>query len=92
MHTFDTIEKAISDIQEGKMIIVIDDYNRENEGDLLMSAEMVTDDAINFMATYGKGLICMPCQKEILDSLDINPMVFSNTDHYQTAFTVSIDH
>lgn len=87
-----SIEEALGEIKKGKMIIVVDDDNRENEGDLLMAAECVTDQAINFMASYGKGLICMPAEKKILDHLEIFDMVQNNTDNHQTAFTVSIDH
>lgn len=92
MIKFNTIEEAIEDIKNGKMIVVVDDENRENEGDLLMSAEKVTPEAINFMATHGRGLICMPLEKARLDELNIHPMVDVNTDPHQTAFTVSIDH
>lgn len=92
MMNFNTIEEALEDIQEGKMVIVIDDPDRENEGDLLMAAEKVTGDAINFMATYGKGLICVPMTKERVSSLDIHAMVSENTDNHETAFTVSVDH
>jgi len=89
---FNSVKEAIDDIKDGKMIVVIDNPNRENEGDLLMAGEMVSSEAINFMATHAKGLICMPTTKELLDPLDINPMVTNNTDNYQTAFTVSIDY
>ncbi|MGL4394623.1 MAG: bifunctional 3,4-dihydroxy-2-butanone-4-phosphate synthase/GTP cyclohydrolase II [Brevinema sp.] len=92
MDRFNTIEQAIQDIKAGRMIVVIDDYDRENEGDLLMAAEKVTPEAINFMATHGKGLICMPCEKQLLEKLHIEPMVYNNTDQYSTAFTVSVDH
>lgn len=92
MFNFNTIEEAIEDIRNGKIIVVVDDPDRENEGDLLMAAEKVTPEAINFMATYGKGLICMPAEKAILDSLNIHPMVENNTDNHQTAFTVSVDY
>ena len=86
-----TIKAALKDIEAGKMIIVIDDEDRENEGDLVMAAEKVTPEAINFMATYGRGLICLPMEKSHLDRLGIGMMVNHNTDSYQTAFTVSID-
>nr|MCM0167168.1 bifunctional 3,4-dihydroxy-2-butanone-4-phosphate synthase/GTP cyclohydrolase II [Paeniclostridium ghonii] len=89
---FNSIEEAIEDIKEGKIVVVIDDEDRENEGDLLMAAEKVTPEAINFMATYGRGLICMPLEEELLNSLDIHQMVKENTDNHETAFTVSIDH
>lgn len=92
MFKFNSIEEAIEDIKIGKIIVVIDDEDRENEGDLLMAAEKVTPEAINFMATYGKGLICMPIEADTLDRLDISQMVTNNTDNHETAFTVSIDH
>lgn len=91
MHKFNTIEEAIEDIKLGKMIVVVDDEDRENEGDLLMAAEKVTPEAINFMAKYGRGLVCMPIEGCRLNELDIPQMVIDNTDNYQTAFTVSID-
>ena len=91
-YKFDTIEQAIADLKAGKMVLVTDDADRENEGDLIMSAEHVTTEAINFMATYAKGLICMPCDGKILDRLQLDPMVANNTDNHETAFTVSIDH
>jgi len=87
---FDTIEEAIEDIREGKIIIVVDDEDRENEGDFLMAAAKVTPEAINFMAKHGRGLICMPCLGERLDELNIHPMVSNNTSTHETAFTVSI--
>ena len=89
---FAPIEQAIADIRAGKMVLVTDDPDRENEGDLIMSAEYVTPDDINFMATHAKGLICMPCDGAILDRLQMEPMVANNTDNHETAFTVSIDH
>lgn len=88
---FNTIDEAIDDLKEGKMIIVVDDEDRENEGDLLMAAEKVTPEAINFMAKYGRGLICVPMLKERLDELNIGNMVYNNTDPKNTAFTVSVD-
>jgi 3,4-dihydroxy 2-butanone 4-phosphate synthase / GTP cyclohydrolase II len=91
MYKFNTIEEGIEDIKAGKMIVVVDDEDRENEGDLLMAAEKVTAEAVNFMAKYGRGLICMPVTGERLKKLDILPMVQQNTDSHQTAFTVSID-
>lgn len=91
MYKFNTIEEAIKDIKEGKIIVVVDDEDRENEGDLLMAAEKVTPEAINFMAKYGRGLICMPILGDRLNDLDIPQMVQHNTDNHQTAFTVSID-
>ncbi|CEO29572.1 bifunctional 3,4-dihydroxy-2-butanone-4-phosphate synthase/GTP cyclohydrolase II [Paraclostridium sordellii] len=92
MFKFNTIEEALEDIKEGKIVIVVDDEDRENEGDLLMAAECVTPEAINFMATYGRGLICMPIDEEKAKALNLHPMVENNTDNHETAFTVSIDH
>ena len=92
MFKFNEIEDAVADIRAGKIIIVIDDEDRENEGDLVMAAEKVTGEAINFMATYGKGLICTPMEEEILKELQINSMVENNTDNHETAFTVSVDY
>ena len=88
---FNTVEEAIEDIKAGKIVVVVDDEDRENEGDLLMAAEKVTPEAINFIATYGRGLICMPVHGERLDELGICAMVSENTDNHCTAFTVSID-
>jgi 3,4-dihydroxy 2-butanone 4-phosphate synthase/GTP cyclohydrolase II len=88
---FDLIESAIRDIARGRLVIVVDDEDRENEGDLVMAAERATPRAINFMAKHGRGLICMPLTPERLDELRIPSMVPDNTDHLQTAFTVSID-
>lgn len=89
---FNKVEEAIEDIKNGKMVIVVDDESRENEGDLLMAAEKVTPEAINFMATHGKGLICIPIKENLANKLNIEPMVNKNTDNHGTAFTVSIDH
>ncbi len=91
MYEFNTIEEAIEDIKQGKIIVVVDDEDRENEGDLLMAAEKVTPEAVNFMAKYGRGLVCMPIDGLRLNELDIPQMVEHNTDSLQTAFTVSID-
>lgn len=88
---FNTIEEAIKDIKDGKMIVVVDDEDRENEGDLLMAAEMASQTAINFMATHGRGLICVPMEKKRLNELNIHPMIKLNTDPKETAFTVSVD-
>lgn len=87
-----SIDRALQDLRAGKMIIVIDDQNRENEGDLVVAADKVTPEIINFMATYGKGLICVPAEQSILDRLQFHEMVLQNTDLHQTAFTVSVDH
>ena len=89
--TFDTIEDAIEDIRQGKMVIVADDENRENEGDLVCAAECVTPELINFMATHGRGLICLALTPERADALDLRPMTEVNTEALGTAFTVSID-
>jgi 3,4-dihydroxy 2-butanone 4-phosphate synthase/GTP cyclohydrolase II len=88
---FASIEKAIVAFREGQMIIVVDDEDRENEGDLTIAAEKVTPDAINFMATHGRGLICMPMTEERLDELDVPLMVTHNTTTFDTAFCVSIE-
>ena len=86
-----TIEEAIEDIRQGKIIIVVDDENRENEGDFLAAAETVTPEMINFMATHGRGLICTPLTEQRCKELDLNMMVRNNTDPMETAFTVSVD-
>jgi len=86
-----TIEEALDDIRKGKMIILVDDEDRENEGDLTMAAEKVTPEAINFMAKYGRGLICLTLTEERLNELRLPMMVSDNTSRFQTAFTVSID-
>ncbi len=86
-----TIEAAIEDIKQGKMVILVDDEDRENEGDLTMAAEMVTPEAINFMARYGRGLICLTLTEEKCDQLRLPPMVENNTSAFSTAFTVSIE-
>ena len=91
MKDFNTIEEAIEDIKQGKMVIVVDDERRENEGDLVMAASKVTASAINFMAKHGGGLICMPITGKRLKQLEIGMMVEKNTDIHKTAFTVSID-
>lgn len=88
---FNTIEEAIEDIRAGKMVIVVDDADRENEGDLVMAAEKVTPEAVNFMAKHGRGLICMPITSQRADELDLTPMVNHGTDPHGTAFTVSVD-
>ena len=86
-----TIEEAIADIRAGKIIIVVDDEDRENEGDFICAAELVTPEMINFMATHGRGLICTPIEESRADALELPPMVPSNTALHETAFTVSID-
>jgi len=87
-----TIEEAIADVREGKMIIVVDDEDRENEGDVIIAAEKATPEIVNFMAMHARGLICMPMLGERLDELEIQAMVTENTDNHQTAFTVSVDY
>lgn len=89
---FNTIEEAIEDLKKGKVIIVCDDENRENEGDFVGLAELATPEMINFMAMEGRGLICTPITNELARKLNLHPMVEKNTDHRETAFTVSIDH
>jgi 3,4-dihydroxy 2-butanone 4-phosphate synthase/GTP cyclohydrolase II len=86
-----TIEEAIKDIRAGRMVILVDDEDRENEGDLCVAAEKVTPEAINFMAKYGRGLICLPMAGEMIDRLDLPMMVNNNTSRFQTGFTVSIE-
>ncbi|MFY7741028.1 MAG: 3,4-dihydroxy-2-butanone-4-phosphate synthase [Flavobacterium sp.] len=86
-----TIEEAIEDIRQGKIIIVVDDEDRENEGDFLAAADKVTPEMINFMATHGRGLICAPLTERRCNELDLRAMVMNNTDHMETAFTVSVD-
>ena len=91
MSDFATVEQAIEDIKYGKMVVVVDDEDRENEGDLIVAAATVKPEDINFMAKYAKGLICTPMEGERLDALNIPQMVANNTDHHETAFTVSVD-
>ncbi|NTW71435.1 MAG: bifunctional 3,4-dihydroxy-2-butanone-4-phosphate synthase/GTP cyclohydrolase II [Eubacteriaceae bacterium] len=88
---FNTIEEALEDIRNGKMIVVVDDEDRENEGDLLMAAEMATTETINFMATHGRGLICMPMEKDRLKELGIKQMIQEVTDPKETGFTETVD-
>lgn len=87
-----TIKQAADDLRNGKIILVIDDPDRENEGDFICAAEYATPENVNFMATYGKGLICMPMSKSMCEKLNLNQMVDNNTDNHSTAFTVSIDY
>src|SRR3954454_9840387 len=88
---FASIEEAVADIREGRMIIIVDDEDRENEGDLVCAAERVTPDIINFMATHARGLICMPLTEERCDELHLTMQVAENTSFLGTAFTVSIE-
>lgn len=89
---FNSIEEALEDLKQGKVIIVCDDENRENEGDLVSIAEYVTPETINFMAKEGRGLICVPITESLANRLQLHPMVETNSDSHGTAFTVSIDH
>ena len=89
---YNTIEEALEDLRAGKIILVTDDEDRENEGDMVCAAEFATQENINFMASYAKGLICTPMSAEIAARLGLPPMVAENTDNHQTAFNVSIDH
>lgn len=88
---FNSIEEAIEDFKKGKMVVVVDDEDRENEGDLVMAAEMATPAEVNFMARFGRGLICVPLTPGRVEELDLPPMVMHNTDSRETAFTVSVD-
>lgn len=92
MFEFNTVEEALEDLKNGKIILVTDDEDRENEGDFICAAQFATTENINFMATHGKGLICMPMAEELCRKLMIPQMVTDNTDNHETAFTVSIDH
>ncbi|WP_411843483.1 3,4-dihydroxy-2-butanone-4-phosphate synthase [Salinicoccus sp. HZC-1] len=89
---FDSIEAAVEDLKQGRLVIVVDDENRENEGDLVGAADFITAGEINFMATHARGLICTPVTREIAHKAGLSPMVTNNSDPYGTAFTVSIDH
>ncbi len=91
-NSFNTIEEVIADLKNGKIVMVTDDENRENEGDFICAAEFATTENVNFMAMHGKGLICMPMSAEICKKLQLPQMVSDNTDNHETAFTVSIDH
>lgn len=89
---FHSIEEAVADLKEGKIVIVVDDEDRENEGDFVALAEGITPETINFMVTHGRGLVCTPISEEIALKLDLSPMVVANTDSHGTAFTISVDH
>ncbi|RWZ58901.1 bifunctional 3,4-dihydroxy-2-butanone-4-phosphate synthase/GTP cyclohydrolase II [Halobacillus fulvus] len=89
---FDSIEKAIEDLKQGKVVIVCDDEDRENEGDFIGLAEHASPEMINFMIKYGRGLVCAPITEDLANAMNLNPMVDDNSDPNQTAFTVSIDH
>ena len=88
---FERVERAVDEIRRGRMVVVVDDEDRENEGDLIMAAEKVTPEAVNFFARYGRGLICVPATEEVLRGLDLEPMVQRNTSRMSTPFTVSVD-
>ena len=88
---YQKIKEALQALQEGKLVLVMDDKERENEGDLICSAQFATTENVNFMATYAKGLICMPMSESLANRLMLSPMVEDNTDNHETAFTVSID-
>lgn len=92
MFQFNTVEEALEDLRNGKLVLVTDDEDRENEGDLICAAEFATTENVNFMASHAKGLICMPMSEKIIRKLQIPQMVSNNTDNHETAFTVSIDH
>ena len=92
MFEFGTIEQAIEDLKNGRPIVMTDDPDRENEGDVICAAEFATPANVNFMATYAKGLICMPMSAEMCEKLGLPQMVEENTDNHATAFTISIDH
>ncbi|MBQ6992897.1 MAG: bifunctional 3,4-dihydroxy-2-butanone-4-phosphate synthase/GTP cyclohydrolase II [Lachnospiraceae bacterium] len=92
MFTYNTIDEALEALRQGQIILVTDDDDRENEGDFICAAEFATTENINFMATHGKGLICMPMSAEFVQKLQIPQMVSHNTDNHETAFTISIDH
>ena len=87
-----TVEEALAELQMGRCIMVVDDPDRENEGDLICAAEHATQANVNFMASCAKGLICMPMSAQVARQLGLDPMVANNTDNHKTAFTVSIDH
>ncbi len=92
MYSFNTIEEALDDLRAGRLILATDDPDRENEGDFICAAQFATTENVNFMATHGKGLICMPMSLEYVQRLRLPQMVAQNTDNHETAFTVSIDH
>src|ERR1700728_4771505 len=90
-NAFDSIESVIADLRKGRMVVVVDDADRENEGDLLMAAECVTPASVNFMARHGRGLICVPTTFERLKQLGIEEMVAKNAESFRTDFQVSVD-
>ena len=92
MAAFHTVEEALEDLKKGKIVLVTDDQDRENEGDFICAAEFATTKNVNFMAKHGKGLICMPMSEEYVNKLNLPPMTRQNTDNHETAFTISIDY
>ena len=90
--SYNTIEEALEELRQGRIVVVIDDPDRENEGDCVCAAQFATTENVNFMATYAKGLICMPMDRTVTARLGLTQMVSTNTDNHSTAFTVSIDH
>ena len=92
MFQFNTVEEALEDLKQGRLILVTDDEDRENEGDFICAAQFATTENVNFMAVHGKGLICMPMSRELCKKLQFPQMVTENTESHETAFTVSIDH
>src|SRR5690349_24807884 len=88
---FNSIESVVSDLQKGKMVIVVDDADRENEGDLIMAAQSITPEAVNFMAKHGRGLVCVPTTSERLQQLGIERMVRQNRETFKTDFQISVD-
>lgn len=91
MNKFHSIEQALADLKLGKIIILVDDIHRENEGDFVMAAEFATPETINFMITHGRGLVCTPLNEAMATQLDLIPMVSHNSDTFRTAFTISVD-
>ena len=89
---FDALKQAFEDLKQGKLVLVTDDEDRENEGDLICASQFATTENVNFMATHAKGLICMPMTEQIAQRLQFPQMVSHNTDNHETAFTVSVDH
>ena len=88
---FSSVETAVEEIKKGKLVLVVDDEDRENEGDLVMAAEKATPEAVNFMATHGKGLICVPLTQQRTRELNLEQMSSENSDSHETAFTISVD-
>ena len=91
-YKYNTVEEAVEELRKGKIILVTDDPDRENEGDMICAAEYATQENINFMAKYARGLICTPISAGIADQLALKPMTEDNTDNHNTAFMISIDH